>query len=240
MECNSRLQDLLNLPNQLCTNLLLHVKNLLCFHSIIVKGFLESRHVQGRAKEEQRWRKKQEGCGYENWLWYFSWFPAVMDKSRNFTVVIFSSEHHNLSWKCSNFSTLETTQPFSSNYLSQHFWGLVFEWVILQLMCWFRLVTNWGGTWTRLLRDAWWCHVGDMHQRSVSVNLIKVWDLFTGVYDVVSGSCRCCRNRCAEALNALGELGGVCRCTLEFLGIMGCCYGNIYGVLASTEKQKLR
>lgn len=67
-----------------------------------------------------------------------------------------------------------------------------------------------------------------------------VWDLFTGIYDVVSGLCRCCRNRCAEALNALGELGGVCMCTLEFPGIMGCCYGNIYGVLASTEKQKLR
>ncbi len=34
-------------------NLLLHVKNLSCFHSVLVKGFLESRHVQGRAEEEQ-------------------------------------------------------------------------------------------------------------------------------------------------------------------------------------------
>lgn len=42
-------------------------------------------------------------------------------------------------------------------------------------------------------------------------------------------------------LNAPGELGGdVLLCTLVFPGIMGCCYGNIYIDLVSTEMHKLR
>lgn len=59
-----------------------------------------------------------------------------------------------------------------------------------------------------------------MHQRSVSMYLIKVSDLFTGIYDVVSGLWHCCGNRCARALNAPGELGGdECACVpLNSLG----------------------
>lgn len=67
------------------------------------------------------------------------------------------------------------------------------------------------------------------------MQLIKVSDLFTGIFDVVSGLWQCCGNRCAR------ELGGdECACVpLNSLGSWDVATEIFMVILGSTEKQEL-